>query len=165
MFQFHSKGLLAIIVVIACAGLAYSQRIKAVTDPDSAGILTVKKAGSDLPSGDLADKVEKDGSGKSTLRMSADKRYEASVFCVPSGSTDVTDCVHRVFITDLQSEEEYEIVGEELFIEAGRLIDNLKWINNHTISYERWAGPHFGHRYIVDIQTKKQTGAFALSDQ
>jgi len=165
MFQFYSKGLPVIIVVIACAGFAYSQRIKAVPDPDSAGVLTVKKAGSDLPSGDLADKVDKDGSGKSTLRMSADKRYEASVFCVASGSAEVTDCVHRVFITDLQSEDEYEIVGEELFIEAGRLIDNLKWINNHTISYDRWAGPHFGHRYVVDIQTKKQTGAFALSDQ
>ena len=154
---------MALIIVFACAGFANSQRIKAVPDPDSAGVLTVKKAGSDLPSGDLADKVEKDGSGKSTLRMSADKRYEASVFCVPSGSTEVTDCVHRVFITDLQSEDEYEIVGEELFIEAGRPIDNLKWINNHTISYERWGGPHFGHRYVIDIRTMKQTEAFSLT--
>jgi hypothetical protein len=77
----------------------------------------------------------------------------------------VTDCVHRVFVNDLQSEEEYEIVGEEPFIEAGRLIDNLKWINDHTISYERWAGPHFGHRYVIDMKTMKQTGAFILSDQ
>jgi hypothetical protein len=84
MFIFHRpKSLLALIIVVACAGFAYSQRIKAVPDPDSAGILRVKKAGSDLPSGDLAEKVEKDSSGRSTLKMSADKRYEASVFVCP----------------------------------------------------------------------------------
>jgi hypothetical protein len=125
----------------------------------------VKKAGSDLPSGDLANAVEKDGAGKSTLTMSADSRYQASVFCVPSRSTDVTGCVHRVFIGDLQTDEDYEIVGEELFIEAGRPIDNLKWINDHTLSYERWVSPHFGHRYVVDIKAMKQTDAFILSDQ
>jgi hypothetical protein len=157
-------------VLIAAAmfvyvGSAHAQRIKVVRDTDSANILTVKKAGSDLPSGDLAGKVEKDGSGKSTLRMSADKRYEASVFCVPSGSSEVTGCVHRVFILDLQTDENYEIVGEELFIEAGRLIDNLKWIDRHTLSYERWTGPHFGHRYVVNLKSMKQTDAFILSDQ
>jgi hypothetical protein len=152
-------------VVVVFVGTASAQRIKTVRDPDSANILTVKKAGDDLPSGDLADAVEKDGAGKSTLKMSADKRYEASVFCVASRSSEVADCVHRVFVLDLQTDENYEIMGEELFIEAGRLIDNLKWIDNHTLSYERWANPHFGHRYVVDIKSMKQTGAFILSDQ
>lgn len=156
---------MVLVALVGCAGGAFAQKVKAVRDADFANILTVKKAGADLPSGDLAEKVEKDGAGKSTLTLSSDKRYEASVFCVPSGSSEVTDCVHRVFITDLQSEEEYEIVGEELFIEANRLIDNLKWIDNHTLSYERWANPHFGHRYVVDIKAMKQTGAFALTDQ
>ena len=154
-----------VVAVLGCAASASAQKIKVVRDSDSANILTVKKAGSDLPSGDLADAVEKDGSGKSTLAMSADKRYEASVFCVPSRSTEVPNCVHRVFILDLQTDENYEIVGEELFIETNRLIDNLKWINNHTLSYDRWANPHFGHRYVVDIKAMKQTDAFMLSDQ
>lgn len=157
--------LLVTFVVVVFVGTASAQRIKTVRDPDSANILTVKKAGDDLPSGDLADAVEKDGAGKSTLKMSADKRYEASVFCVASRSSEVADCVHRVFVLDLQTDENYEIMGEELFIEAGRLIDNLKWIDNHTLSYERWANPHFGHRYVVDIKSMKQTGAFILSDQ
>lgn len=159
------KYLLILVAIAGCVEGAHGQKIKAVRDADSANILTVKKAGADLPTGDLADKVEKDGAGKSTLTLTADKRYEASVFCVPSGSNEVTDCVHRVFITDLQSDEEYEIVGEEPLIEAGRLSDNLKWIDNHTLSNERWASPHFGHRYVVDIKTMKQTGAFSLSDQ
>lgn len=159
------KYLLFLTAIVGFAEGSYAQKIKAERDAESANILTVKKAGSDLPSGDLAAAVERDGRGKSTLTMSADKRYEASVFCVPSGSSDVTDCVHRVFITDLQMDEEYEIVGEELFIEASRLIDNLKWIDNHTLSYERWANPHFGHRYVVDVKAVKQINAFTLSDQ
>jgi len=156
---------IVLVAFVASVGSASAQKIKVVRDADSANILTVKKAGADLPSGDLADSVEKDGAGKSTLKLSSDKRYEASSFCVPSRSSEVTDCVHRVFIVDLQDEEDYEIVGEELFIEANRLIDNLKWIDDHTLSYDRWAGPHFGHRYVVDLKTMKQTGAFTLSDQ
>jgi len=167
--RFLKSNTLKYFVIVAAmfgfAGSSLAQKVKVVRDSDSVNILAVKKAGSDLPSGDLADKVEKDGSGKSTLRMSADKRYEASVFCVPSRSSEVTGCVHRVFILDLQTDENYEIVGEELFIEAGRLIDNLKWIDNHTLSYERWTGPHFGHRYVVDVKAMKQIDAFILSDQ
>ena len=49
--------------------------------------------------------------------------------------------------------------------DANRPVDNLKWTNNYTLSYERWTGPHFGHRYVVDIKQMKQTGAFILSDQ
>ena len=159
------KYLLFITTILASVCGANAQRIKAVRDTDSANILRVKKAGADLPSGDLADAVEKDGAGKSTLTMSADKRYQASVFCVPSRSADVPNCVHRVFIGDLQTDENFEIVGEEPFVETSRLIDNLKWINAHILSYERWVNPHFGHRYIVDIRTMKQTDAFTLTDQ
>ena len=159
------KLFLIIGAVFGSALSIHAQKIKVTRDSESANILTVKKAGSDLPSGDLAEAVEKDGSGKSTLTMSVDKRYEASVFCVPSGSSEVAGCAHRVFILDLQTDEDYEIVGEELFLEAGRPIDNLKWVNNHTLSYERWANPHFGHRYVVDIKTMKQIDAFILSDR
>ena len=159
------KYLLFVTAVFVCVGGANAQRVKAIRDPDSANLLKVTQAGADFPSGDLADAVEKDGAGKSTLAMSADKRYQASVFCVPSHSADVPNCVHRVFIGDLQTDENYEIVGEELFVETGRLIDNLKWINSHTLSYERWVNPHFGHRYVVDIKTMKQTDAFTLTDQ
>jgi hypothetical protein len=158
------KYFLIVAAIIGCVGSAHAQKIKVARDSESANILRVKKAGSDLPSGDLADAVEKDGSGKSTLTLSADKRYEASVFCVPSRSNEVTGCVSRVFILDLGTDEDYEIVGEELGIEANRPIDNLKWINSHTLSYERWINPHFGHRYVVDVKAMKQIDAFMLSD-
>lgn len=158
-------SVLAVAVILISLSSAKAQKIRVVRDSDSANILKVKKAGDDLPSGDLAEAVEKYPTGKSTLTMSADKRYEASVFCVPSRSSEVPNCVHRVFILDLQTDDNYEIVGEEPRIESMRIIDELKWINNSTLSYERWTGPHYGHRYIVDIKAMKQTGAFALTDR
>ena len=157
--------ILAVVAILISLSSANAQKIRVVRDPDSANILKVKKAGDDLPSGDLAAAVEKYPTGKSTLTMSADKRYEASVFCVPSRSSEVPNCVQRVFILDLQTDENYAILGEELGIESMRIIDDLKWINDTTLSYERWTGPHYGHRYIVDIKQMKQTGAFILSDQ
>lgn len=143
--------------------VVHGQKIKVVRDADSANILSIKKA-RDLPDGDLAEKIETDGRGKSTLAESPDKIRQAFVFCVPSGSKDVPSCVRRVFVTDLGTDETYEVTGEGLFIEANRLVDSLKWINDYTLSYERWASPHFGHRYVIDIKRMKQTGAFILSD-
>jgi len=156
----------AVVLLVAVGGLqtVQGQRVRAVADAESANILSVKKA-TDLPEGDLVDKIETDGSGKSTLTMSPDQIRQAFVFCVPSGSKEVPSCVQRVFVTDLGTDETYEIKGEELFIEANRPVDSLKWVNNNTLSYERWTGPHFGHRYVVDIKLKKQTGAFVLTDR
>jgi len=158
------KYLAVLVITIGCIRSAEAQKIRVVADAESANILSIKKA-RDLPDGDLADKIEKDARGKSTLRENPDKIRQAFVFCVPSGSKEVTSCVQRVFVTDLGTDETYEITGEELFIEANRPVDGLKWINNNILSYERWAGPHFGHRYVLDLKQMKQTGAFILSDQ
>jgi len=152
------------IIGLGCVCGANAQKIKAARDAESAHILSVKKA-NDLPDGDLAERIEKDGRGKSTLAESPDKIRQAFVFCVPSGVKEVTSCVQRVFVTDLGTDETYEITGEELFIEANRPVDSIKWINNNTLSYERWASPHHGHRYVIDVRQKKQTDAFILSDQ
>ena len=143
---------------------AHAQKMKSVRDARLASILSIKKA-RNLPDGDLTEKIEKDGRGRSTLAENPDKTRQAFVFCVPSRSKEVPSCVQRVFVTDLGTDVTYEITGEELFIEANRPIAGLKWINNHTLSYERWTGPHFGHRYVLDLKQMKQTGAFILSDQ
>jgi len=45
---------------------------------------------------------------------------------------------------------------------VNRPIDNLKWVNNFTLSYERWASPHFGHRYLIDVRARKQLAAYDL---
>jgi hypothetical protein len=139
------KYVVILFAVAGCIQTAHGQKVRVVPDPDSAHVLSIKKA-LDLPDSDIADKIEKDGRGRSTLAESPDKIRQAFVFCVPSGSKEVPSCVQRVFIADLGTDQTYEITGEELFIEVNRLVDSLKWINNSTLSYERWASPHFGHR-------------------
>jgi hypothetical protein len=139
------------LVVAGCIASANAQKIKVVPDAESASVLSIKKA-RNLPDGDLAEKIEKDANGRSRLRENPDKVRQAFVFCVPSDSKEVTSCLQRVFITDLGTDETFEVTGEELFIEANRLVDNLKWINNDTLSYERWVSPHYGHRYVIDMK-------------
>jgi hypothetical protein len=153
-----------VLVFFCCAYAAHAQKIKSVRDPETAHILRIKKA-TNLPDGDLAEKIEKYTTGKTTLTESPDKIRQAFVFCVPSGNPEATSCAQRVFITDLGTDETYEITGEDVFAETGRLISELKWINNFTLSYERWMQPHYGHRYVIDFKLKKQTASFALTDR
>ena len=160
----YLKYFAAFIFLFGFIQSAEAQTIKVAPDAESANILSIKKA-RDLPDVELSDKIEKDANGKSTLRENPDKIRQAFVFCVPSGSKEVTSCVQRVFVTDLGTDETYEITGEELFIEANRPVTGLKWVNNDVLSYERWASPHYGHRYVVDMKRLKQTAGFILSDQ
>jgi hypothetical protein len=157
-------AILAISIAAINIQTAHAQKIKAVRDAESASILKINIA-RNLPDTELHDLIEKDARGRTMLAENPDKIRQAFVFCVPSGSKEVESCVQRVFVTDLGPDETYEITGEELFIEANRPVTSLKWINNDVLSYERWTGPHFGHRYVIDIKQKKQTGAFIVSDQ
>jgi len=56
-----------------------AQKIKAVRDPDSAKILSIRKA-RDLPAGDIAETLERDGRGRSTLAESPDQIHQAFVY-------------------------------------------------------------------------------------
>ena len=151
-------------VALICCSNADAQKIKAMPDAESANVLKVMKA-INLPDGDLAEKIEKDGHGKKLFAESPEKIRQAFVICVPSRSQEVTSCVQRVFVTDLGTDETYEIAGEELFIEENRPVNGLKWISEFVFSYERWTNPRFGHRYVLDLKRMKQAGAFLLTDR
>jgi hypothetical protein len=56
------------------------------------------------------------------------------------------------------------VTGETDGIEGGRPIDELKWLDNNRLSYERWVSPHYGHRYVVNVKLKKQVAAFIVAD-
>jgi len=92
------------------------------------------------------------------------KKYSAYLLCVPFKSKQDQDrCAHRVYFDDYSGPAKtYEIRGEAELEEVTRPIADLKWVNNFTLSYERWAGPHFGHRYVIDVRTKKQIAAYDL---
>jgi hypothetical protein len=102
--------------------------------------------------------------GKGGLLTSADRKYSAYILCAPLGSQEEPErCAHRIHFEENTREARlYEIRGEPELQEITRLIDRLKWVNNFTLSYERWEGPHFGHRYVFDVRSRKQVAAYDL---
>ena len=93
-----------------------------------------------------------------------DRKHTAYLLCVPLKSKDEHErCAHRVYFDDYTGPARiYEIRGEPELEEVTRPIDSLKWVNNFTLSYDRWAGPHLGHRYVIDVRSKKQVAAYDL---
>jgi len=102
--------------------------------------------------------------GRGGLVTSPDRRFYTYVLCPPLPSPDDPErCAHRVcFEENPRSPKIYEVRGEPELQETTRLISGLKWVNDFTLSYERWEGPHFGHRYVFDVRSKKQVAAYDL---
>jgi hypothetical protein len=104
--------------------------------------------------------------GTGGLVSSPDGKYSAYILCVPMPSPyDPERCARRVHFeenTKPRPATISQIRGEPELEEVTRPIDNLKWVNAFTLSYERWAGPHFGHRYVIDVRSKKQIAAYDL---
>ncbi len=104
--------------------------------------------------------------GKGGLVTSPDRKYSAYIFCVPLPSPDDAErCAHHVHFeenTRPRPTTISQIRGEDELQEVAREIDQLKWVNNFTLSYARWAQPHFGHRYVIDVRSKKQVAAYDL---
>jgi hypothetical protein len=104
--------------------------------------------------------------GTGGLVSSPDRKYSAYILCVPMPSPDDPErCARRVHFeenTKPRPATISQIRGEPELEELTRPIDNLKWVNAFTLSYERWAGPHFGHRYVIDVPSKKQIAAYDL---
>jgi len=96
---------------------------------------------------------------------SPDRKHSAYVLCVPMPTAeDAKRCGHVVHFDDYSGPKAtvYQIRGEPELEEVMRPIDNLKWVNTFTLSYERWSNPHFGHRYLIDVRSRKQVAAYDL---
>src|SRR5262245_30901107 len=132
------RVLILLLLSITLGVSAAAQKIKVAPDKESANKLKIEKAAGDLPT-----KIETDGAGNSTLAVGPAKRFSAYVLCVPSGSKETENCSARVFIRNEASKSIYEVRGEDLYAEVARTVEDLKWLNAHTLSYERWTSPHF----------------------
>jgi hypothetical protein len=100
--------------------------------------------------------------GSSTLVRNRAKTWRAYVLCIPT--LIAGRCDARVFFTHDPTRTTYMITGETDGVEGARPIDELKWLDNNRLSYERWVSPHYGRRYVIDTRTLKQTAAFILAD-
>jgi hypothetical protein len=162
-----SLSMALIVCAISLMGSAVSSsviQLRAEVNRDLANILSV------VPVKPNPELTIEPTLGKAGIVTSRDGKYNAYVFCVPLGSKeDPERCAHRVYFDDYAGSAKprakiYEIRGEPEFEEVTRLIDRLKWVNNYTLSYERWAGPHFGHRYVIDVRGKRQVTAYDLTN-
>jgi len=135
-------------------------QVRAEADKELAHILSVVQV---KPNPDL---TMEPTVGKGGLVTSPDRKYSTYILCVPLPTQDDPErCAHRVHFeenTKPRPATISQIRGEEALQEVTRPVDNLKWVNAFTLSYERWAGPHFGHRYVINVQTKKQVAAYDL---
>ncbi|MEP6787487.1 MAG: hypothetical protein ABJB40_03590 [Acidobacteriota bacterium] len=145
-----------IILLLMCADA--SAQIREARDPDLANVLSVVK---NEPDPKL--KIEPvPGLERSSLVTNRAKTRKAYVLCVPA-TKGTGKCDSLVFVKDLVTQTIYLISGEPGGFERYRPVDSLKWMTNDVLSFERWTGPHFGHRFVVNIKLKKQTNAFSLT--
>jgi len=150
---------IATLTLLMQPGASVAIQVRAVVNNDLAHILNVNAI---KPNPELT--IEPTN-GKRGMVNSPDRKFSAYVLCVPMPTAEDAkrcgDVVHFDDYTGLKAIV-YQIRGEPELEEVARPIDNLKWVNNFTLSYERWSGPHFGHRYLIDVRTRKQVAAYDL---
>jgi len=156
MFAIARISFISLVLGLACGVDIYSQVVP-IRDPDSSNILSITKTDPDR-----ALKIEPvTGFDRSSLVRNPAKTREAFILCIPATKGSEL-CDMLVFVKDLAAKTTYVITGEPDLMERNRPIDNLKWLSNDVLSYERWAQPHFGHRYAVNMKLRKQTAAYFL---
>jgi len=129
-------------------------------DPELANVLSIVKNDPDPKL-----KIEPTpGLERSSLVTNRAKTRKAYVLCVPA-TKGVGKCDSLVFVKDMATQTIYLVSGEPGGFERYRPVDSLKWVTNDVLSFERWTGPHFGHRFVVNLKSKKQIAAYMLTDR
>ena len=152
-------GRIAIFAMLILPDGSAAIQVRAVANKDMSHILAVNAI---APDPELTIETS---SGKTGLGNSPDRKHNAYVLCVPMPTAeDAKRCGHVVHFDDYSGPKAtvYQIRGEPELEEVSRPIDNLKWVNNFTLSYERWASPHFGHRYVIYVRAMRQLAAYDL---
>jgi len=152
-------GMIATFAMLIQPDESAAIQVRAVANKDLSQILAVRAI---PPDPELTIETN---SGQNGMVNSPDRKHSAYVLCVPMPTAeDAKRCGHVVHFDDYSGARAnvYQIRGESELEEVNRPIDNLKWVNNFTLSYERWASPHFGHRYLIDVRARKQLAAYDL---
>ena len=154
------RHIIFITLIFVASTTLLDAQVTATSDRRSANILKVRKTDLDTT---LKIETVTGYPDKTTLVTNQSRTFRAFVLCVPSGSEE--GCFSRVFVTEIKTGTTYAVEGEPIEVEVMRPVDELKWVDNDRLSYERWTNPHYGHRYLLNVRTKKQVGAWILSDK
>jgi hypothetical protein len=68
----------------------------------------------------------------------------------------------RIFVKNLKTGKIFELKGLPL---EWRDFSDLAFSGNQTLLFDRWAQPHYGTHYAVDVVRKKLTEAAPFSDE
>ena len=68
----------------------------------------------------------------------------------------------RIFVKDLKSGKIFEIKG---LPSEWRFFADLNWANNQTLMFDRWAQPHYGNHYAVNVVKRKLTDVVPFPDE
>ena len=98
--------------------------------------------------------VEPDKAFKKEM-VARNRKYESFAAYEENGG-------YRIFFTERKSKKVYEIRGLPL---AWRPFSDMVWLNNHTLTFDRWANPHHGTHYEIDARTRKLKRALIFSDE
>ena len=82
----------------------------------------------------------------------------------------------QAFVTDEPGEDaghvQYLYVqrGDQLYRVEGvpmghRPITGILWRSYYRVQFDRWSNPHFGVRYVIDVQNKRLEMAHAFADE
>ena len=153
------RHILFIALIVIVSSTSIEAQVTATSDRSSAKILKLWKTD---PDPTLKIETVTGYPDKTTLVTNPARTFKAFVLCVPSGSEE--GCFMRVYVTETKTGNTYEINGEPIEVEVMRPVDDLKWLDNDRLSYERWTNPHFGRRYVMNVRTRKQVGAWSLTD-
>jgi hypothetical protein len=86
-------------------------------------------------------------------------RFEA--FTVADSAPGVSGTVDRIFFTDRRAKRTYEIRG---LLNPQRPFNDLTFKAGGLLQFERWANPHAGVRYRVDVRRRKLVSARSFFD-
>jgi hypothetical protein len=153
------RHILFITLIFIVSSTSIAAQITATSDRSSAKTLKLRKTDLDPT---LKIETVTGYPDRTTLVANSSRTFKAFVLCVPSGSEE--GCFMRVYVTEIKTGNTYEVNVEPLEVEVMRPVDELKWLDNDRLSYERWTNPHFGRRYVMNVRTRKQVGAWSLTD-
>jgi hypothetical protein len=96
---------------------------------------------------------------KENSARDASGRFEA--FTVEQPSPQAATFADRIFFTDRRARRTFEIRG---LPNPHRPYNDLVFKGRRILQFDRWASPHFGVRYLVDVRRRRLVSARSFAD-
>ena len=98
---------------------------------------------------------------KQHTAQSVNNTFQAFTLAVPINK-EGNATVDRIFFVDKKSNRVFEIYG---LPDSHRPFDDLKFVRNNILRFDRWSSPHNGKRYEFDLRRKKLVEATSFIEK